>query len=209
MSGARILRRSGNRLARVLARLSGALIGRFDAAIGLPPERRERGGATVEFVLLLPAFLMVFISSFDASILLTRQVMLERAVDLVVREIRLDTSSTLTQRQLTAKVCNRARILPDCSQNLLIEMTDIAPPLYATPTFDTPCVNQLTSIVPPSGFTTNRVGRMIMLRACYSVQPVLPLAVLSVNRTLASNLINNDDGTVRMVTSTAFVVEQN
>lgn len=208
MTGARLLFRAAH-LARVLALLPTALVDRLDSATGLSPDRREDGAATVEFVLLLPAFLMVFISSFDASILLTRQVMLERAVDIVVRDIRLDTSNTQTQRQLTSRICNRARILPDCTQNLLIEMTEVAAPLYETPGIDTPCVNQLTSIVPRTTFTANRTGRMIMLRACYSVQPVLPLAVLSVNRTLASNLINNDDGTVRMVTSTAFVVEQN
>ena len=159
--------------------------------------------------MLLPAFLMVFLPSFDASILLTRQVMLERAVDIVVRDIRLETPMTQTQRQLTSRICDRARILPDCRQNLLVEMPEIAAPLYKLPDADAPCVNQLMSIVPKAPLITERSGKMILLRACYSVEPVLPLAVLSVNRTLASNLVNADDGTVRMVTSTAFVVEEN
>lgn len=209
MTGAALLRQAG-RVVRSVRHRTGAAGARLDRALRIPREDAERGAATVEFVLLLPAFLMVFISSFDASILLVRQVMLERAVDIVMREVRLDISSTQTQRQLTRKICDRAQILPDCRENMLIEMTEVTAPLYETPAIDAPCVNQLTSIVPTSNFVSaNRSGRMIILRACYSVQPVLPLAILSINRTLASNLINNDDGTVRMVTSTAFVVESN
>ncbi len=208
MNAARLLRHPGRAL-RQVARRAAAPIDRLDAAMGLSRAGRERGAATVEFVLLLPAFLMVFLSSFDASILLTHQVMLERAVDIVVRNIRLEKPKTQTQRQLTGRICDRARILPHCRQNLLVELTEVAAPLYEMPAIDAPCVNQLTSIVPLANLLGDRTGKMILLCTCYSVEPVLPLAVLTVNRTLASNLINNEDGTVRMVTSTAFVVEQN
>ncbi|WP_339641142.1 TadE family protein [Jannaschia helgolandensis] len=196
-------------LARAWGNLSRAVVGRFDNAACPSQCDAERGAASVEFVLLLPAFLMVFISSFEASIMLTRQVMLERAVDIVVRDIRLDTGSTVTQGQVRAKVCNRAKILPDCSENLVIEMTEIDQITYSTPDTDAPCVNQLTSIVPPSRFAANRTGRMILLRACYSVLPTLPLSVMAGNRTLGSHLVNDEDGSFRMVTSNAFVVESN
>ncbi|CTQ33881.1 TadE/TadG family type IV pilus assembly protein [Jannaschia rubra] len=202
MTGARIPARGWSRLAARLATP-------FDLALRLSRDQGQRGGATVEFVLLLPAFLMVFISSFDASIMLTRQVMLERAVDVVVRDVRLDSANTQTQGQIRRKICSRAQILPDCNENLLIELTEISQTTYSTPAVDAPCVNQLTSIVPTTSFTANRTGKMILLRACYSVQPVLPLTILAANRTLGSHLVNDEDGTFRMVTSTAFVVEQN
>lgn len=169
----------------------------------------ERGGATVEFVLLVPAFLMVFISSFEASLMLTRQVMMERAVDLVVRDIRLDTGSTVTQNQVRNRVCDRATILPDCRANMLIELTRIDRATYETPDADTPCVNQLTSVVPQTSFAGGRTGQMVLVRACFSVQPSLPLAILAGNRTLGSYLLSDVDGTFRIVTASAFVVEQN
>lgn len=190
-------------------RLSAAVFGRFDGLLRRRAGGAENGGATVEFVILFPAFMMVFISSFEASIMLTRQVMLERAVDLVVREVRLDIADTLTRGEIARSICNRARILPDCRANLVVELTEISQTTYDTPTSQTPCVNQLTSIVPKSSFTTNRTGRMIMMRACYSVQPTLPFSVLEGNRTLGSHLVNDEDGTFRIVTTTAFVVEQN
>ena len=197
------IKRTGRAIARLSRTISGFVRGHLSGPEG------ERGGATVEFVLLVPAFLMVFISSFEASIMLTRQVMMERAVDIVVRDIRLDTGSTVTQNQVRNRVCERATILPDCRENMLIELTLIDQVTYATPAANAPCVNQLTSIVPQSSFAGSRSGQMVMLRACYSVQPSLPLAVLAGNRTLGSYLINDEDGTFRIVTANAFVVEQN
>ncbi|CTQ49998.1 TadE/TadG family type IV pilus assembly protein [Jannaschia donghaensis] len=194
---------------RAWVRLSNALLGGLDRIAGLPAAAREAGGASVEFVILVPAFLMIFISSFEASMMLTRQVMMERAVHIVVRDIRLDTGSTVSQNQVRNRVCERATILPDCQQNMLIELSFIDQTTYDMPAADTPCVNQLTSIVPQSSFVSGRSGRMVMIRACYSVQPSLPLTVLAGNRTLGSYLVNEDDGTFRIVTASAFVVEEN
>ncbi|WP_179379219.1 TadE/TadG family type IV pilus assembly protein [Jannaschia marina] len=198
-----------SRMGRLWCRLSDRLLAPLDRLARVPLAAREAGGASVEFVLLVPAFLMVFISSFEASLMLTRQVMLERAMDIAVRDIRLDTGSTVTQNQVRNAVCDRARILPDCRENMLIELTLITRTSYATPDADAPCVNQLTSIVPRSIFAGGRAGQMVLARACYSVRPSLPLAVLAGNRTLGSYLIDDTDGTFRIVTATAFVVEQN
>lgn len=200
------LRRLGDRAASLLARL--------DASLGLAPGTHEHGGATVEFVLLVPAFLMVFISSFEASILLTRQVMLERSVDLAVREIRLDTSNTVSRGSLRSQICEHARILPDCQMNLVVELTLVDTDTWDVPDADAPCVNRLTSIVPPAEFARNRTGKLVLLRACYSVVPALPLSTLPMEamfgtRTLGSYLLHDEDGTIRIVTANAFVVEAN
>lgn len=194
-------------LRRAWSRLSEALVGRLDTLVGLSGPARERGGASVEFVLLFPAFLMVFISSFEASLMLTRQVMLERALDLVVRDIRLDILSSKTQNQIRNSVCDRAQILPDCRANLLIELSEVDTTTYALPDSDAPCVNQLTSASPTSSFASDRAGRLLLLRACYSVDPSLPLAVMADNRTLGSYLVNDEDGTFRIVSANIFVVE--
>lgn len=203
MTPVRALRAVG----RALSRLTDRLLGRFDTLTGLSGADPERGGASVEFVLLFPAFMMVFISSFEASLMLTRQVMMERALDIVVRDIRLDILNSLTQNQIRNRVCDRARILPDCRENMLIELSEIDQLTFDLPDTNAPCVNQLTSIVESSSFVTNRAGRLILLRACYSVEPSLPLTVLAGNRTLGSYLMNNEDGTFRIVSSNIFVVE--
>lgn len=178
-----------------------ALLDRGDRALGLGDRAREAGGATVEFVILLPVFLLVFMSSVEASLLLTRQVMLERAVDLAVRDIRLG-GGAVTQTALRDEVCDRALILADCQANLLVELTEISRSTYAVPSSAQPCVNRSTSITPTPGWATAGPGKMILLRACFAVDPILP------GVGLGTQLVSNLDGdSVRMVASTAFVVE--
>lgn len=194
-------------IARLWSSLSGDFMRPLDAVLPVPPDRREDGGASVEFVILLPAFLMVFISSFESSLLLTRQVMLERAVDVTVRDIRLDIGSTITQNQVRNLICDRARILPDCAAHLLVELTAISQVTYALPAAASPCVNVESSVVPEPGFAGSRSGKLVLLRACYSVQPMLAESTFAMARTLAANLVNDEDGRIRMVTASAFVVE--
>ena len=82
--------------------------------------RSEEGGATTEFVVIFPIFLVVFLSCFEASLLLIRQLMLERAVDVVVRDVRLSTGTTYRHDQLKSRICDNASILPNCLENLVV-----------------------------------------------------------------------------------------
>ena len=194
-------------IARLWSSLTAAVAGPLDRRLPGGPGQAERGGATVEFVILLPAFLIVFISSVEASLLLVRQVMLERAVDLAIREVRLSTGSVVTQNHVRSRICERARILPDCAASLVVEMTEVAAPAYALPDAAAPCVNKATSVMPPAGFVGNRPGALIMLRACYAMSPMIPGSSLAMTRALASHLVNDEDGSIRMVTASAFMVE--
>lgn len=187
---------------RVLDRLTAVTIDRADAALGLPQHKAEEGGSTVEFVILFPMFLALFISSFEASLLLTRQIMLERGVDMATRDLRLDANNTITQNQMRNMVCDNARILPDCRENLLVELTEIDTVLYDLPDSDQPCVNRETSVTPPADWETDRAGKLILMRACFAVSPFMPGAGL------ATELVTDEDSTsIRMVAATAFVVE--
>ncbi|MGB3408408.1 MAG: hypothetical protein WBA67_13040, partial [Jannaschia sp.] len=152
--------------------------------------------------ILLPVFLAVFLSSFEASLLMTRQVMLERGIDIAARQARLDSGSAVTQAQMRDTICDRARILPDCRQNLLVELTEIDRTTYALPATAQPCVNRETAITPPTSFITDRGGRLVLMRACFAVDPFMP------GVGLGTQLVSDIDGTsVRMVAATAFMVE--
>ena len=184
--------------------LAGRVMARFDRMLGLTDgaaARREAGGATVEFVILLPAFLAVFMASFEASMLLTRQVMLERGVDIATRQLRLDGRGTIDQATIRDEVCARARILPDCQRNLLIELVAIDPDTFALPDTDYPCVDRSTTDEETAGWVDDRTERLILMRACFSVNPIMP------GVGMGAELVNAADGTIRMVTATAFVVE--
>jgi Flp pilus assembly protein TadG len=70
-------------LPRIKARLARAL-------------RNEEGTATMEFVLVIPLIMMIFMASFESGLLMTRSIMLEQSVDMAMRELRLGHVSPLT-----------------------------------------------------------------------------------------------------------------
>lgn len=186
-------------LIQTLSRRTFAFADRPRRAAGLT---NEEGGATVEFVILLPVFLAMFLSSFEASLLLTRQVMLERGVDIATRQIRLDGQSTVTQNALRNAICEEAQILPDCQANLLVEMQEIDTANYDMPSAAQPCVNRETAITPAAAWELNRASKLILLRACFAVDPFMPGAGLG------TQLVSDVDGSsLRIVAATAFVVE--
>ncbi|WGH79287.1 TadE/TadG family type IV pilus assembly protein [Jannaschia ovalis] len=188
------------------ARLSTRVMDLVDRLLGFEADEagapdRESGGITVEFTILLPVFLAIFMASFEASMLLTRQVMLERGVDMATRDIRLDGASGLSQIEMRDEICARARILPDCANNLLIELTEIDQDTYDLPTTDTPCVDRSDADDETANWIGSRADKMILMRACFSVNPIMP------GVGLGADLVNDIDGTIRMVTATAFIVE--
>ena len=195
-------------VARLWASLAGRVMAPIDRRLpqGADP---ERGGSTVEFVLLLPAFLVVFISSMEGALLLTRQVMLERAVDIAVREIRLGPGETITQNHVRSRICERARILPECDESLVVELVEIPTTTYAMPAGDVACSDRRASptIRPDADFLSNRLNRLVLLRACFAVDPMLHESTFAMTRTLASNLVSDEHGAILMLASSAFTVE--
>lgn len=54
---------------------------------------RQDGSATIEFVILFPGLMMLFLMGFEAGYYMVRNVSLERAVDMTVRDVRRRTVS--------------------------------------------------------------------------------------------------------------------
>ena len=88
--------------------------------------RREDGTATIEFVILFPALMTLFLSSFEVSVLLLRSVMLDKALDTTVRELRLGWVADPTAAGLRKQLCDRTPIIPDCMNSMLIELQPVS-----------------------------------------------------------------------------------
>ena len=98
-----------------MTKLKKRLAGKFRRAF-----RFENGAASVEFVIVFPFFFGVFISSFEIGMMNIRALLLERATDLVVREIRLNSGPGDRIRgrsigHLFADHCHKR--LPKCREN--------------------------------------------------------------------------------------------
>lgn len=133
--------------------------------------RREDGSATVEFVILFPVIMMLFLSSFEISIWLTREVMLERALDLNVRLLRLGQLDPMTQDELQRRVCDDALVFHDCPSAVRIELTRISTDSWALPTGRVTCVNRDEDIQPVVAFEGGEGNDLMLVRACAVLDP--------------------------------------
>ncbi len=169
--------------------------------------RSEDGSATIQVVMMLPVFLTFFLSSFELGMLLTRQMMLDRAMDLTVREVRLGHVTTVTEEAmhsaLKTMICDTIGIMPDCSRLLRLEMLRIDPRNWNTPSTRAPCIDTKAENEPVIELTIGGSNEMMLLRACALFDPYFPTTGL------ASKLERESGDLYALLSSSAYVVEPN
>lgn len=181
--------------------------------------QNEEGNATVEFVLLFPLYMWVFISSIESGLLMTRNAMLERGVDLVVREMRLNATWQPDEDDLKRSICDVGGMFDNCEQNLRIEITRIDPRNPVYPPAAATCVDRGDPGAPPPNYTSSSQNDLMLMRVCALVDPIIPNYKLSRSFSsqgedvgvsmmgLGSMLPLKDNGGLALVVSTMYVVE--
>lgn len=164
--------------------------------------RDEDGSSTIEFVLLFPFVFGLFLSTFELGMLLTRQVMLDRGIDLAVRQVRLGLVANVTHDVLKTMICNAARMIPDCANQLKLEMIPVDPRGWRTLRPDVDCVDRLEKPEAVRDFQVGLSNELMVLRACALIDPYFPSNVLGFPN------ISNENGKAFAVTATTtFVIE--
>lgn len=168
--------------------------------------RNEDGGPTVEFALVFLPFIILPVSGFELGLLMTRHVMLERGVDMAVREVRLNTSTPVTELEFKTMICNAAAIIPDCMTMLRLEMSPIdlrhtGPNSENSIPRNVSCTNLNNPFKPARNFKYGVANEMMIVRACTKFVPMLP------EFGLGYFLSRIDNGYYRLVSTTAFVME--
>ena len=133
--------------------------------------RRDDGTATIEFVILFPFFFFKQKTAYEMSLYLARLTLLERAVDLNVRALRLGVLDPATSDELKARICDDALILPDCNNNIMIELTEVSTDTWNLPTAGVTCVDRDADIQPAVDFRFGRLNDLMMVRVCVVVEP--------------------------------------
>ncbi len=143
---------------------------------------RQDGSSTIEFVFMVPLLLTVFIMAMEAGVLQMRQVMLDRALDMTVRDLRLSRlGPNPTHDEVRTRVCEHSFLIPNCESNLSLELTAITLEDWAPPTVDLQCVDRETSIAPVNAFTQAGQLRPTMVRACLIVDLMFPTSQYGLN----------------------------
>ena len=182
--------------------------------------RKEDGVASIEILFMLPAFFMLFMSAFEGGMLSTRHVMLERGVDLAVREVRIGRMADPSWDNLRTAICDYSSIIEDCMDNLQIEMVKMDLRDWDDNKLGdaVECVNKSEDVKATDKFQNGANNELMVLVVCALFDPVSatstwgrsPLAG-KVNETdsntVASGLIERSAGMYALVATSAFVME--
>ncbi len=165
----------------------------------------ESGNASIQFAIMFPLFLTLFLSSFEFGIMMLRQTFLERSVDSVIRELRLGQLPNPTHETIRTAICDRAPILPDCMDTLMVEMRVVSTVTWSPLATDVVCKDKSIDInVTPPGPGFVNVGaanEMVLVRACSVFKPIFPTTQLGMS------LKRTDLGGYALVANSAFVNE--
>lgn len=163
--------------------------------------KAEDGNATVEFVLVVPVFLLLFVSIFELGMSTVRLTVLEHGMDKAMRDVRLSTGAGFSREDIRDRICNNAGMLKDCHQSLLVEMVIIDRTTFALPPVRATCINKNESGLPVTSDDQGSDSDLMFVRACYVVDPLYPTFGLG------TMLKTDDAGNMQLVASSIFAQE--
>ena len=163
--------------------------------------RDERGSMTVEFAIWFPFFLFFLYSTVELGLITMRHAMLDRGLDIAVRDIRLGTGTAPQHDDIKASICQNAIVIPDCDSNLRLEMvpTDMRDWTSLPP--DPDCTDRAEEARPVREFTPGNSNQMMLLRACLKIQPLSPTSQL------VEYMQRDSAGDISILVTSAFVQE--
>jgi hypothetical protein len=172
------------------------LIKRFSSRL-----RREDGNASIEFVLVAPLLLMVFMAAFESGLLMTRSIMLEQALDRTMRELRLGHYPDPNADVLKAEICRRTVIFINCEANITIEMTRVSTVNWAMPNTDIECIDRAQNFLPVVQYIKPQPQDVMIVRVCVVQDALFPTTGLGLA------LPKDGNGGYGIVAVTAFAAE--
>ena len=163
--------------------------------------KAEDGNVTVEFLISLPVFLLLFVSIFELGMAMTRLTMLEHGLDVAMRDVRLTTGQQVTQEMVRDSICTAASILKNCNSALAVEMVTIDTATWNMPGAFATCVDRAKNVTPVTTWSNGQQNDIMFIRACFVVDPIFPTFGLG------AILETDHTGGMFLVASSAFSQE--
>ena len=161
----------------------------------------EDGHATIEFAITFPAMLFMLLSGVEFGIIGLNHSSLERALDMTVRDIRLETGAAPQHDEIKQLICQRAGFINNCDTNLRLEMVQMDPRNWGALDAAADCTDLSADGAPLRTFVNGQSNELMVLRACAKLDPVFPTAGLG------KNLVKDGAGQFALVSVSAFVQE--
>ena len=186
--------------AGAIRRIGGGLTARLNAFLA-DAIRREDGTATLEFVLVFPVIMTIFMASFESGLLMVRSVMLERSVDMMVRELRLGHYDVVTDALLKREICARTIIFPNCESSMKVQMDRVSTDTWNIPAQSLRCTNRNTTADPVVDYGAVVDNDLMMIQVCVILQAIFPTSGI------AMRLPKDPEGGYFLFARTAFSIE--
>ncbi|WP_120501792.1 TadE/TadG family type IV pilus assembly protein [Roseovarius sp. EL26] len=189
--------------------------------------RKEDGNASVEFFIIFPIYLSLLFLSIELGLVTMRHAMLERGLDVAVRDIRLGTGTfafedpvdvngnpvldsdgnpvtaeDVNHARIVKSICDNAIVLRDCHKNLILEMVPNNIRTYTALGPDTECRDKDEDANPAYTVVPGQENELMMLRACLRYDPLFPEELLG--RGIADSKHN---GQALIIAMSTFVQE--
>lgn len=162
---------------------------------------REDGNTTVEFALVIPAFLLILVSTIELGLITIKQTMLERALDQTVRDLRLGTGTEPKHDAIRDTICERSGYIDNCDTSLRLEMVQVDPFNWTGIDATADCIDAVEEVLPVLTFKSGQSNELMFIRACMKYEPIFPFWGLG------DSLDKDDQGRVSLFASSAFVQE--
>ena len=135
----------------------------------------QAGSATIEFVIAVPIVLAFLFTSIDYGAVMLRQVFLDRAVDIAVRQVRLGNVPAAGLDTLRQQICAGTILTPNCVANTTIELRPVDQATMGQLSDPAMCVNRDEEIAPVVAFNPGMANDLMLMRVCIAVDPFLRL----------------------------------
>ncbi|WP_425071979.1 TadE/TadG family type IV pilus assembly protein [Sagittula sp. S175] len=163
--------------------------------------RDEDGNSTIEFALYFTLIFMVLTTGVEIGYINLRHSMLERSVDLAVRDIRLSTGQVPSYTEVRDQICQQSGVIDDCDNNLTLEMVEVDPRNFWSFEPNPDCRNAEEDPRPVRNFVPGKDNALMLLRACLKYKPMMPLTGLG------KQLNKDSQGYAQLIVTSAFVQE--
>lgn len=163
--------------------------------------RREDGTATMEFVLVIPVLLTIFMASFESGLIMVRSILLEQSVDMTMRELRLGHYPNADADLLKREICSRTIIFAKCESNIMLEMQRVSTATWAMPSTPVTCVDREEEVQPVLFLQIGQQNDVMLMRVCIVQDLMFPTTGIGLG------LPKDAGGGIGLITETAFVTE--
>ena len=164
--------------------------------------RDESGNTnTVAFAIWTPVLLITLATALEVGVYTARATMLERGMDITVRDIRLNTGTNPQHNEIKEMICEQAAIIPNCNNTLRLEMMIREMRDFAAIPNNADCTDRALPASPVREFSAGHENELMVLRACAKIEPIFPMTWL------ASALSTDAAGDYAVVALSAFVQE--